>query len=155
MKFKITERKNGTKRYQSVPKGPSLTDQSDKNYLDINNIMKNYAKTGILPQFQEKVAHYIDATELPSYIEAHAQIKEAKELFNAIPANIRKLMDNNPKNLEPFLKNPENKELLYKYGLLEAPEYKKGYKSQKDEGAGEAASESQASSKDDSAQAKK
>lgn len=125
MKFKITVRENGTKRYQSIPEGPSMTDQSDKNYLDINNIMQNYAKTGILPQFREKIAHYMDASVLPSYMEAHEQIQEAKLLFEAIPAKIRKMMDNNPQNLEPFLKDPENKEILIKYGVLEKKEPKK------------------------------
>lgn len=124
MKLVKIKRENGSYRLASKPEGASMTDQSDKNYLDINNIMENYSKTGLLPQFKEKVAQYMDASILPSYIEAHSQIREAKELFEAIPSPIRKLMDNNPANLEPFLKDPENKDILIKYGVLEKKEQK-------------------------------
>lgn len=144
MKLKKIKRENGTYRLASVPNGASMTDQSDKNYLDINNIMKNYAKTGLLPQFKEKVAHYIDATVLPSYMEAHKQIQDAKELFQQIPSPIRKLMDNNPENLEKFLKDPNNKDILLKYGVLEEKKSNLPKSVKEGEGTGEAASEPKA-----------
>lgn len=110
--------KNG-KRLQSVPVGPSMTDQSDKNYLDINTIMRNYAKTGLLPQFKEKVSQYIDTTQIPSYMDAHEQIQRASELFNQLPSPIRKLMDNNPANLEKVISEPKYHDMLIEYGILE------------------------------------
>lgn len=112
--------KNGKKRLQHVPEGASMTDQSDKNMVNINSIMDRYAKTGLLPQFKEKVAQYIDTTQIPSYMEAQAQISKAKELFMQLPAPVRKLMDNNPANLEQVVANPEYKDVLLKYGVLEA-----------------------------------
>ena len=118
VKSKI-KRANGTYRLMSVPKGASMTDQSDANYLNINNIMKNYSKTGILPQFQDKVAQYIDATQIPSYMDAHAQLQEAKHLFSQLPSSVRRLMDNNPQNMEAVLKDENNKELLIKTGVLQ------------------------------------
>jgi hypothetical protein len=107
------------KRLQSVPEGASLTDQSDKNYLDINNIMKHYAKTGVLPQFKEKIAQYLDVSSLPSYMEAHEQIQAAKELFYKLPSDVRRLADNNPAKLEQVINNPDYSDLLYKHGLIE------------------------------------
>jgi phage internal scaffolding protein len=118
MELKITKRKNGTRRVQSIPKGASMTDQSDANYLDINNIMKNYAKTGLLPQFKEKVAQYLDVSNAPSYIEAHDQIQAAKKLFDALPSAVRKLMDNDPAKLEETLKDPKNYDFLVQHGVL-------------------------------------
>lgn len=96
-----------------------LTDQSDKNSCDINAIMLNYAKTGLLPVTQQKVARYIDNTQIMPLEEAHALIQDAKNLFMELPATIRKLMDNDPTKLETFIKNPENKDILLKYGVLE------------------------------------
>ena len=119
MKKIITKRENGTLRVQLKTVGPSMTDQSDKNMVDINSIMANYAKTGLLPAFKEKVESYIDTTQIPSYIEAQAQIREAGELFEQLPAPVRKLMDNNPANLEKVISNPEYKDILLKYGVLE------------------------------------
>lgn len=119
MKIIKTKRKNGTTRVQYETIGPSMTDQSDKNYLDINNIMKNYAKTGLLPQFKEKIAQYIDTTQIPSYMEAQEQMSKAKQLFMQLPSEVRKLMDNNPANMEKVIVNPDYKDILIKYGIYE------------------------------------
>jgi len=119
MKLIKIKRENGTYRLASQPEGPSMTDQSDKNYLDINNIMKNYAKTGLLPQFKDKIAQYIDVTQIPSYMDAHDQIQHAKQLFNQLPSPVRKLMGNNPANLEKVISNPDYEGMLVKYGILE------------------------------------
>lgn len=119
MKLVKIKRENGTYRLASQPEGASMTDQSDKNYLDINNIMKNYAKTGLLPQFKDKIAQYIDVTQIPSYMDAHNQISRARELFMQLPSPIRKLMDNNPANLEKVVSNPNYKDILMQYGILE------------------------------------
>lgn len=118
----ITKRKNGTLRVQHKVLGPSLTDQSDKNMVDINNIMSNYSKTGLLPQFKEKVAQYIDATQIPSYMEAQAQISKANQLFSQLPAEVRKLMMNDPSKLEEVIQNPEYTDILIKHGVLEKKE---------------------------------
>lgn len=120
----ITKRKNGTLRVQTKTKGASKTDQSDKNMVNINNIMLQYQKTGLLPQFKEKVTQYIDTTQIPSYMEAQAQIREAKSLFEQLPSQVRKLMQNNPENLEKVLENPDYTEMLIKYGILDKKEAK-------------------------------
>lgn len=122
MKKVITKRKNGTIRVQHECVGASKTDQSDKNYLDINNIMKKYAQTGLLPQFAEKVPQYIDQSLVPSYMEAHEQIKAAQEMFMQLPAEVRKLMDNKPENMVSVLSDSKNKEFLIKHGVMKKAE---------------------------------
>ena len=129
MEFKIIKRENGSKRYLSVPEGISMTDQSDTNMVNINTIMDNYRKTGLLPNFPERIGQYIDTTKIPSYMEAQAQIRAAKELFEALPAKIRKLMNNDPKNLETFIQDEDNQSILLKYGLIHA---EKSQKTEKD-----------------------
>lgn len=96
-----------------------LVDQSHKNMCDINIIMERYRKTGMLPQFREKIPYFVDNTGIKSIEEAHELVNEANYLFEQIPSHIRKLMDNNPANLVDFIKNPENIDVCTKYGLIE------------------------------------
>lgn len=119
MKKIITKRKNGTLRVQLKPEGKSMTDQSDKAMCDINKIMHNYVKTGVLPNIKEKIGQYLDVTKIPSYIEAHAQITLAKELFLSLPSEVRKLMDNDPGKMEQVINNPDYKQIMLKHGLIE------------------------------------
>jgi hypothetical protein len=95
-----------------------LTDQSYKKVCDINNIMKVYERTKVMPHVTEKVARYIDNTGIPTIEEAHVIIKEAKEMFYELPAHVRKLMDHNPENMISVLQNPEYTDLLVKNGIL-------------------------------------
>jgi hypothetical protein len=118
MKTKTILRKNGTRKVSIDCSKPVLTDQSDKKSSDINTIMANYAKTGLLPVQQEKIAQYIDNTEIPSLEQAHDLIREAQEQFIALPSDIRKLMDNDPRKLQGFISNPENRTMLENYGIL-------------------------------------
>ena len=53
-------------------------DQSYKNVSDINNIMKQYQKTGILPNVKEKLARYADVSQVPTVEEAHDIIFKQK-----------------------------------------------------------------------------
>lgn len=110
---------NKRKRVQIDCSKPQLTDQSDLNMSNINTIMANYSKNGLLPHVQEKVARYIDNTQIMPLEEAHAAIQAAKNMFNELPAKIRKLMDNDPTKLVDFIKDPENEDILVKYNVLE------------------------------------
>lgn len=97
---------------------PILTDQSYKNACDINVIMANYAKTGLLPHMQNSEPQYIDNTEIPNLMEAFEITQRASELFYSLPADVRRLMDNDPAQLENFINNPENADILLKNGVL-------------------------------------
>lgn len=108
----------------SFKESKSMTDQSAKKQTDINSIMANYAKTGLLPVQQEKVARYIDNTQIMPLEQAHELVRDAMNLFEELPAQIRKLMDNKPENMVNFIKDPDNKDILIKYNVLEKPKVK-------------------------------
>lgn len=97
---------------------PSLTDQSMKEVSNINTIMKNYEKTGMLPQMSKKVARYIDNTGVPSLTEASEALAQARELFMELPSQVRKEMDNDPTKLVEFIQNPRNQEFLVEHGVI-------------------------------------
>lgn len=97
---------------------PKKTVQAHKKMCDINAIMSNYEKTGMLPQFKTKNPFFADVSNIPSIEEAHEVVQTAKENFMNLPSDIRKLMDNDPRKLETFVQNPENHDTLRKYGLM-------------------------------------
>lgn len=101
---------------------PQLTDQSYAQSCDINNIMAQYAKTGMLPLQQNAQPSYIDNTMIPNLEEAFNIVKLASEAFYELPAYIRRQMDNDPAMLEIFVSNPENEDVLIKYGVLKPKE---------------------------------
>lgn len=107
----------------SFPEDEGRTDQSYKASSDINNIMKDYAKTGMLPQVRDQIAEFMDTTLIPDLQTAFEITKRASEAFLGLDPRLRTLMNNDPANLEYFIRNPANTEILYDYGVLvkEAP----------------------------------
>lgn len=97
---------------------PILTDQSYKQACDINNIMAQYAKTGYLPQNITVPARYVDNTLIPSFEQSYEIVLKAQEAFYQLPADIRKLMDNDPSQLENFISDPANTDILVSRGVL-------------------------------------
>lgn len=97
---------------------PQITDQSFKSQCDINVIMAQYAKTGMLPNQITIPPEFRDNTNTPSLEDAHNIVKGALNAFNSLPLDLRKLMDHNPQNLENFIADPNNGDFLRKHGIL-------------------------------------
>lgn len=100
---------------------PKITDQSYKKSCDINVIMAQYAKTGMLPCANTSVPRYIDNTTIPNLEQSFKIVNTAIDMFNELPPTIRKLMDNDPSKLESFVMDPKNKNLLIQEGLISPP----------------------------------
>lgn len=97
---------------------PQITDQSYKNACDINVIMANYAKTGMLSHTTSIQPKFIDNTEIPNLETAFDIVNRAEEAFFNLPPDIRRLMDNDPSQLENFIQNPNNTDILLKNGVI-------------------------------------
>jgi len=97
---------------------PVLVDQSQSKSTDINLIMEQYRRTGMLPMYRPKEPMYIDETLIPDAITSFNVVNEARELFLQLPSKVRKAMDNDPRNMEAFIADPENKDFLLKHGVL-------------------------------------
>lgn len=112
-----------TRRPHSVDfSEPILTDQSYAAACDINNIMAQYSKTGLLPETTTIPPRYVDNTVIPSLEQAFNIVNSAYDTFYDLPATIRKLMDNDPSQLENFISDANNRDLLLKHGILVAKE---------------------------------
>lgn len=97
---------------------PVLTDQSYKKSSDINNIVKAYQKTGILPK-KKMEGHYGDFSQVPTLEASFEAANLALEAFMSLPADVRKLMDNDASKLELWLSDAKNQKMAQEYGLLE------------------------------------
>jgi len=99
----------------------SRTQQHFKDETDINNILRQFNVTGLLPQ-KALTPQYGDFTGIGDYHGALNAVIAAENEFMTLPAQLRARFDNDPQELIEFLNNPNNKEEAVKLGLLIKPE---------------------------------
>jgi len=95
----------------------TLTQQHFKDECDINNILRQFNVTGLLPEVPLS-PRYGDFTGIGDYHSALNQVIAAEEEFMRLPAQIRSRFDNDPANLIDFLEKSENKDEAIKLGLV-------------------------------------
>jgi phage internal scaffolding protein len=100
---------------------PSLAKQSMKAECDINNIMKQFSKTGLLLHTNKHQGQYGDFITSTDYHEAMDSVLEAREAFDSLPSKIRLRFQNDPAQFLEFVQNPDNSDELVKMGLAKAP----------------------------------
>lgn len=103
---------------------PSLTQQQFKDECDINKIMDRYLRTGVLsdPLDKRGTPKYGDYADLGNYMDHMNKVVEANEMFEALPASIRKRFNNNPGDLIEFVMDSNNRKEAEMLGLIEKVE---------------------------------
>lgn len=96
----------------------SKTRQSFKEECDINNILKQYIRTGVLTFTNKHAPQYGD---FPAYDlkEALQVVKDANAMFADMPAVLRKRFNNNPEEFLEFIQSPDNRAEAEILGLIE------------------------------------
>lgn len=98
--------------------GPSLTRQEFSEECDINVIMAQYEKTGVISHVNQREPMYVDYTMIPDdLMGTMAQLKLGEEAFMSLPASVRKEFDNNALNFVEFASDPENLDQMREWGL--------------------------------------
>jgi len=105
-------------------KDKSLTRQSEKAESDINNILKRYEKTGLLPEMIKDNPVYGDFCDVPSYMDAVEIVSKAQEQFDNLDAQVRARFWNDPAKFLEFCTNDANREEMGRLGLLKPVEKK-------------------------------
>lgn len=96
---------------------PTLTVQADKESSDINNIVKQFGLTQMLP-YGNSVPEYTDFTDAPmDFHSAQNFIIEARSEFMKYPAHIRAAFDNDPGVFLQSLEDPTKAQLFQDLGL--------------------------------------
>lgn len=100
---------------------PSMTEQHFKDECDINNIVKSYQATGVLPQGNREPL-FGDFAEFPTDLQASQQyFDDAAARFMELPATLRREFDNDPVKLLAFLQDDRNRDRAIQLGLVNAP----------------------------------
>lgn len=94
----------------------SLTQQQFLAGTDINNIIKRYRVTGLLPQVQSEPL-YGDFSELPDYQSALNQVLRAEATFAALSSDLRERFGNDVAAFLDFAADPKNRPDMEKWGF--------------------------------------
>lgn len=108
------------KRVYTINDEPSLTDQSQQEECDINNIVARHYKDRI--PFPNNPGMYQDVSQISDLQGALNDVRLANEAFEALPSQLREKLYNDPKNLITYLNDKNNHPEAEKYGLLKLTE---------------------------------
>jgi len=110
------------RRVQFHCTGESMTKQSFRDEVNVNNIMRKYRETGLLAHVNEHKGQYGDFISAPDYHTAMSAVVKAQEMFEELPADVRKQFANDPELFLEYAQDPANAEGMRELGLLpEAP----------------------------------
>lgn len=97
--------------------GPSPTQQQFMKDCDINNLMKRYRATGLLPQYPG-TAQYLDCTKMPEdYQAALNKVVAANQAFESLSSDIRAQFLNDPARFVEFASDPKNLDQMREWKL--------------------------------------
>lgn len=96
--------------------GPSRVKSDMQDDANINSIMRKWSQ-GIVPDVTLNRGVYGDFSTGDDYYQALNKVNHAKELFESLPAFVRKECNNDPAQLIALVADPANDELLAKLGL--------------------------------------
>lgn len=102
----ITEREDGTRKV-TIECGPGRTRQEFKKDSDINVIIKKFQTTGTIKFRDENEAMYGDIPAM-DFQQAMNTVRTATEMFEAMPAELRKRFGHDPYNFLEFIQDPKN-----------------------------------------------
>ena len=113
------EIKKAFRRYEGskIDTGDGITEQCHKKECDMNHILKDYKRTGFIRHAKDNQGKYDDIS-VQDFQDAMFKVAEANNMFNDLPANLRKDFNNNPAEFLGFVQNPDNQEKLQKMGII-------------------------------------
>jgi phage internal scaffolding protein len=97
---------------------PSLAQQHHKDECDINNILRQFNITGLLPE-SPLSPRYGDFTGISDYHTAMNRVIAVQDEFELLPAQIRARFNNDPAELIQFLDDGNNRSEAVELGLIE------------------------------------
>lgn len=96
-----------------------FTEQSHKRITDVNYIIKQYDKTGLIIHQNKIEAQYGDMTG-DDYKTMLDTVIKAQNAFDELPSKIRKRFNNSPEEYLRFFEDPDNRDEAKQLGLIRA-----------------------------------
>lgn len=69
--------------------GETLTEQSHKAHVDVNNIMARYTRSGVMEHIRRFEGQYADVSDM-DYHEAMTKVADTKSMFEEMPSTMRR-----------------------------------------------------------------
>lgn len=113
--------KKGLRPATSLNCGPGRTKQSFKDETDINKIVAKYVKTGLMDYVNKNPGTYSDVSDVANFQDSLNIVRKGRELFDALPADLREEFANDPARLIAFLDDPKNLDKAVELGLVKKP----------------------------------
>ena len=107
-------------------KQETRTKQEFKTQCDINCVIKNYDKTGLITHVNNAKAQYGDFTAVNEYQEALNIVVDSQAAFAELPSEIRKRFNNDPGKFLEFVTDPKNIDEMVELGLAQRPKAEVG-----------------------------
>lgn len=97
---------------------PSMTVQSDKDSCDVNLIIRQYDRTGVLTSVNEATPQFVDVG-VHDYKESIDFVMAAQEAFDSLPAAVRKRFNGSPAEYLDFVNSSDNRSEAVELGLID------------------------------------
>lgn len=97
--------------------GKGLTEQSHKKQTDINYILKEYTKTGLIRHAHSNQGKYDDVSAM-DYQAALNVVADVKSMFESLPAETRQEFNHDPKSFLEYVRDPQNMVDMAEKGIL-------------------------------------
>jgi len=95
-----------------------ITKQSHKAECDINTILSQFSRTGIIDHINNSPAEWLDLPDTMDFQQSLAVISEAQDAFASLPSQVRDYYQNSPAVFLGALTNPAEHDRLVEYGVL-------------------------------------
>jgi hypothetical protein len=96
--------------------GETKTEQAHKKQCDMNHILRNYQKTGLIQHAKKYEGTYDDIT-VQDFQEAMFKVQNAMNMYEELPSNIRERF-NGPEAFIAFTNDPANAPEMQRMGIL-------------------------------------
>lgn len=94
------------------------TIQSAKDECDINNIIHNFQRTGIIEHLNANAAEFYDLPDDFTYENGVETLRKATDAFSALPSVLRDRFNNDPSEFLTALNDPSHTDFFVDLGIL-------------------------------------
>jgi phage internal scaffolding protein len=100
-----------------IDTGPGKTEQCHAQECDMNYILRDYQRSGLVRHANRNQGRYDDVSAV-DFQSAMDTVTTAQRMFDDLPSNIRKRFANNPTNFLEFVSDPSNREEMIQLGMI-------------------------------------
>jgi phage internal scaffolding protein len=105
-----------TKRV-GIDTGPGKTEQAHKQQCDMNYILRDYQRTGLIKHAVKYEGQYDDVSDV-DYQRSMMIVADVKNMFESLPSSERKKFSNDPAKFLNYVQDAANRQDLEERGIL-------------------------------------